>query len=113
MRDLVGVTTVLQQQLNNCESVVGMKCGDPGVVIGYQVNVFTYAWSVECFLASSHIYAGFSGSVLTLSHLNHGVRNTLWNKLLELLSMVLIPSLLTAETLELDASLDEADTMPS
>ena len=35
----------------NSESVVGVKPSDFGVVIGYQVNEFTYTWLVEYFIA--------------------------------------------------------------
>ena len=50
----------------NSESVVGMKPGDSGVVIGYQVDDFIHTWLAEHFVASSHIYPGFI-SVPTLS----------------------------------------------
>ena len=30
---------------------VGIKPGDCGVIIGYQVDEFTHNWSVECFVA--------------------------------------------------------------
>ena len=29
---------------------VGIKSGDSDVVIGYQVDVFTHTWSLECFM---------------------------------------------------------------
>ena len=35
----------------NSESVVGIKPGDSGVVIGYQVDEFTCTWSAEQFVA--------------------------------------------------------------
>ena len=37
----------------NSESVVGIQPGDSGVVIGYQVDVFTYTWSAGWFFAHS------------------------------------------------------------
>ena len=45
------------------ESVMGIKPGDSGVVIGYQVDEFTCTWSAEWFVAHSHIYPGFTGKV--------------------------------------------------
>ena len=58
------------------ESVVGIKPGDSGVVIGYQVNEFTCTWSAEQFVVHSHIYPGFTGKMLSLTHfsLEQGVR---------------------------------------
>ena len=47
----------------NSESVVGIKCGDSGVVIGYHVDEFTHICSAEQFVACSHIYPGFTGKV--------------------------------------------------
>ena len=47
----------------NFESAVGIKPGDSGVVIGYQVDEFTHIWSAEWFVAHSHIYPGFTGKV--------------------------------------------------
>ena len=52
----------------NPESVVGVKPGDSGVVIGYQVDKFTCTWSAEQFVAHSHIYPGFTGKVSSLTH---------------------------------------------
>ena len=49
------------------ESLVGIKCGDYGVVFGYQVDEFTHIWSVEQFVAHSHIYPGFTGKVSSLT----------------------------------------------
>ena len=40
----------------NSKSAVGIKPGDSGVVIGYQVDEFTHSWSIEWFVAHSHIY---------------------------------------------------------
>ena len=50
------------------ESVMDIKPGDSGVVIGYQVDEFTCTWSAEQFVAHSHIYPGFTGKVSSLSH---------------------------------------------
>ena len=52
----------------NPDSVMGIKPGDSGVVIGYQVDEFTCAWSAEQFAACSHIYPGFTGKVSSLTH---------------------------------------------
>ena len=50
------------------ESVMDIKPGDSGVVIGYQVDEFTCTWSTEQFVACSHIYPGFTGMVSSLTH---------------------------------------------
>ena len=47
---------------------MGIKPGDSGVVIGYQVDEFTCTWSAEQFVACFHIYPGFTGKVLSLTH---------------------------------------------
>ena len=52
----------------NSDSVMGIKSGDSGVVIGYQVDEFTRTWSAEQFVAHSHIYPGFTGKVSSLTH---------------------------------------------
>ena len=52
----------------NSKSVVGIKPGDSGVVIGYQVDEFTRMWSVEQCVAHFHIYSGFTGKVSSLTH---------------------------------------------
>ena len=52
----------------NSESVMGIKPGDSGMVIGYQVDEFTHTWSAEWFVACSHIYPGFTGKVSSLTH---------------------------------------------
>ena len=52
----------------NSDSVVGIKPGDSGVLIGYQVDEFTCTWSAEQFVAHSHIYPGFTGKVSSLTH---------------------------------------------
>ena len=50
------------------ESVMGIKPGDSGVVIGYQVDEFTHIWSAEWFVVHFHIYPWFTGKVLSLTH---------------------------------------------
>ena len=50
------------------DSGMGVKPGDSSVVIGYQVDEFTCTWSVEQFVACSHIYPGFTGKVSSLTH---------------------------------------------
>ena len=50
------------------ESVMGIKPGDSGVVIGYQVDEFTHTCSAKQFVACSHIYPGFTGKVSSLTH---------------------------------------------
>ena len=57
------------------ESVMGVKPGDSGVVIGYQVDEFTHTWPAEQFVAHSHIYPGFTSKVSSLTHFpwNQGV----------------------------------------
>ena len=50
------------------DSVMAVKPGDSGVVIGYQVDEFTRTWSAEQFVACSHIYPGFTGKVSSLTH---------------------------------------------
>ena len=48
---------------------MGIKPGEPGVVIGYQVDEFTHTWSAEQFVACSHIYPGFTAKVSSLTHI--------------------------------------------
>ena len=45
------------------ESVMGIKPGGSGVVIGYKVDEFTSTWPAEQFVAHSHICPGFTGKV--------------------------------------------------
>ena len=49
-------------------SVMAIKPGDSGVVIGYQLDEFTRTWSAVRFVARSHIYPGFTGKVSSLTH---------------------------------------------
>ena len=101
----------------NSESVVGIKPGDSGVVMGYQVDEFTCPWSAEWFVNCSHIYPGITGKVSSLTHfllepgcedysfLDHTVANFEQG-----LDSIITYSL---ETSELDTSLDEPDAIPS
>ena len=50
------------------ESVMGIKPGECGVVIGYQVDEFTRTSSAEQFVAHSHIYPGFTVKMSSLTH---------------------------------------------
>ena len=50
------------------ETVMGIKPGGSGVVIGYQVEEFTHNWSAEWFVVHSHIYPGFTVKVPSLTH---------------------------------------------
>ena len=51
----------------SCESAVGIKPRDSGMVIGHQVDDFTHIWSAEWFVAHSHIYSGLMGKVSSLT----------------------------------------------
>ena len=54
--------------MGDCESVLGIKPGDSGMVTGYQVDEFTCTWSAEWFVAHSFIYPQFTGKVSSLTH---------------------------------------------
>ena len=96
---------------------MGIKPGDSGVVIGYQVDEFTCTWSAEQFVAHSHIYPGFTGKVSSItqfplepwcedySFLDQAVANFEQG-----LDSILTNSL---ETPESDTSLDEPDAITS
>ena len=56
------------------ESVVGIKPGDSGVVIGYQVDEFPCTWSAEWFVAYSHIYPGFTGNGVIINPFSPGTK---------------------------------------
>ena len=96
----------------NSESVTGIKPGDSGVVIGYQVNEFTCTWSTERFVACSHIYPGFTGKVSSLTHftLDYTFLDQAFADFEQGLDSILTDSL---KTLELDTSLDETDAVTS
>ena len=101
----------------NSESVMGIKPGDSGVVIGYQVDEFNCTWSAEQFGACSHIYPGFTGKVLSLTHFplelgceDYSFLNQAVADFEQGLDCILTNS---PETPELDTSLDESDAIPS
>ena len=48
--------------------MMGVKPGDCGVVIGYQVGKFIHKWLTECSIPQSHIYPDFMGKLSTLTH---------------------------------------------
>ena len=47
----------------NLESVVVVKPGYSGVLIGYQVDETTHTWSLEYVIAQSHIYPGLTPKI--------------------------------------------------
>ena len=97
------------------KSVVPMKPGDSGVVIAYQVGKFTSIWLVEHFIAQWHTYPDFMVEVLPLTHfqLEQGCED--YSFLDQAVSQFGLDSVLTdsINTLELDASFDEANTVLS
>ena len=105
--------SVPSDDMVNSESVMGIKPGDSGVVIGYQVDEFTHTWSAECFVAHSYIYPGFTGKVSSLTHfpLEPGCEShSSLDQAMAGLDSILTDSL---ETPELDTSLDEPDAITS
>ena len=101
----------------NSKSVLGMKPGDSGVVIGYMVDEFTCTWSAEHFVAHSHIYPGFTGKVSSLTHFpfEQGCEDySFLDKIVADFEQGL-DSILTDsdETPELDASFEDIDGVPS
>ena len=99
------------------ESVVGIKPGDSGVVIGYQVDGFTSSWSIECFIAGSPIYPGFTGKVSILTPFSlkpccedYCFLDQVAQDFDDGLNSILTKSI---DTPELDTSFDQADVMPS
>ena len=99
------------------ESVMGIKPGDSGVVIGYQVDESTHIWSAEQFVAQSHIYPGFTGKVSSLTHfpLEPGCEDYAFLDQVVADFKQGLDSILTdsPETMELDTSLDEPDAVMS
>ena len=99
------------------ESVVGIKPGDCGVMIGDQVDEFTDSWSAEQFVAFFHIYSWFTGEVSSLTHfpLKPGCEN--YSFLDQAVAHIDygLDSILTdsIKTPELDTSLDEPDAIKS
>ena len=101
----------------NPDSVMGIKPGDSGVVIGYQVDEFTCTWSAEQFVAHSHIYPGFTGKVASLTHFplepgceDYAFLDQAVPDFEQGLDSILTNSL---ETLDLDTSLQESDAITS
>ena len=99
------------------ESVMGIKPGDSGVVIGYQVDEFTCTWSAEQFVTHSHIYPGFTGKVSSLTHFplepgceDYAFLDQAVAEFEQGLDSILTDSL---ETPELDTSLDKPDAVTS
>ena len=64
-----GVLPLFIQPSNtvNSKYVVGVKPGDSGVMIGYQVDVFSSTWSPEHFVAQLHWVHGQGVSNKSLS----------------------------------------------
>ena len=101
----------------NSKSVMGIKPGDSGVAIGYQVDEFSHTWSSEWFVASSHIYPGFTGKVSSLTHFllepvceDYSFLDQAMANFEQGLDSILTDSL---DTPELNASLNEPDAIPS
>ena len=96
----------------NSDSVMGIKPGDLGMVIGYQVDEFTHTWSAELFVAHSNIYPGFTGKVSSLTHfsLEPGCEDQAVADFEQGLDSILTDSL---KTLELDTSLEKPDAITS
>ena len=97
------------------ESAVGIKPGDFGVVIGYQVDEFTYTWPAEWFVAHSLIYPGFTGKVSSLTHFPLEPGCEVYSFLDQAVADFKqgLDSILTdsIETPELDTSLDDPDAV--
>ena len=98
-------------------SVISIKPGDSGVVIGYWVEEFTHTWSAEQFVACSHIYPGFTGKMSSLTHFplepeceDYAFLDQAVADFQQGLDSILTDSL---ETPELDTSLDEPDAITS
>ena len=69
------------------ESVMCIKPGHSGVVIGYQVDEFTHTWSAKQFVAHSHIYPGLTWIPILPILLGHQNWTLPW------MSLMLLPSL--------------------
>ena len=96
---------------------MGIKPGDSGGVIGYQVDEFSHTWSAEQFVAHSHIYPGFTGKVSSFTHFplepgceDYAFLDQAVTDFEQGLDSILIDSL---ETPELDTSLEEPDAITS
>ena len=99
------------------DSVMDIKPGDSGVVIGYQVHEFTCTWSAEQFVAHSHIYPGSTGKMSSLTHFpmepgceDYAFLDQAVADFEQGLDSILTDSL---EALELDTSPEEPDAMTS
>ena len=99
------------------ESMMAIKPGNSGVMIGYQVDEFTHTWSAQQFVACSHIYPGFTGKVSSLTYFplelaceDYSFLDQALADFEQGLDSILTDSL---ETPEFDASLDEPDAIPS
>ena len=95
------------------ESMVDIKPGDSGVVIGYQVDEFNHVWSVAQVVAHTYIYCGIRGKVSSLTHFllklgfeDYSFLDQIVADFEQGLDSILTDSI---ETLELDTSLDEPD----
>ena len=101
----------------NSKSVMGIKCYNSGVMIGYQVDEFTCTWSAEHFAAWSHIYPAFIDKVSTLAHfpIKPGCKDYFFlDEAVKDFEFDLHSNLMdSVDTSELDASFDENDAMPS
>ena len=99
------------------ESAVGIKPGDSGVVIGYQVDEFTCTWSAHWFVTPSHIYPRFTAKVSSMTHfpLEPGCKDYSFLDQAVADFEQGLDSILTdsIETPELDASLGEPDAIAS
>ena len=101
----------------NFESAMGIKPGDSGVVIVYQVDEFTHTWFAEQFVDHSHIYPGLTGKVSSLTHFplepgceDYSFLDQAMADFEQDLDSILTDSL---ETPELDTSLDESHDIAS
>ena len=99
------------------DSVMAIKPGDSGVVIGYQVDEFTRTCSAEQFVACSHLYPGFTGKVSSLTHFplepgceDYAFLDQAVADFEQGLDSILTDSL---ETPDLDTSLQESDAVTS
>ena len=97
--------------------MIGIKPGNSGVVIGYQVDKFTCTWSAEWFVSQSHIYPGLTGKVSSLTHFplepgcdDYSFLDQAVAVFEQGLDSILANSL---KTPELDTSLEEPDFMSS
>ena len=95
--------------------MVGIKPGDPGVVIVYQVDEFTCTRSADQFVAHSYIYPGFTGKLSSLTDFtlepgfeDYSILDWAFADFEQCLDSILTESI---QTPELDTSLDESDAI--